>query len=394
MDLIAQALRSISGRPARTVMTMLGTVLGVGAFVAVLGLTATATGQITSTFSALRATEVTITDTGAGDVDGRVWSLPDHADDLARQVNGVTEAGTSWNVPDDPRPVTANLDPRTAPVQLNVTAATPGYLRAIEPTLASGTLFNDFQNDKTLPVAVLGAAAASQLGISTATLNPTIFIDGTAYTVIGIVSDARRQATASSTVFLPAATARTRYGLPSTNSPATMLVTTQLGAAAQVARQLPTALRPDQPALLHAVPSQAALDVQNDVYATLNPVFLALAALTLLIGTVGITNTTLVAVVERTREIGLRRALGARTRDVHAQILTEAILTGTLGGLIGTALAVTIVVATAIALHWTAILNPSYTLSAPFIGTITGALAGIYPAARAAHITPITALRQ
>ena len=392
-DLLAQALASISARPGRTVMTMLGTVLGIGAFVAVLGLTATATGQISATFSVLRATEVTVTDAGTPDIDNSVWSLPDEADDRARTVIGVTEAGTTWALPGSSTSVAASLDPRVAPLSLTVAAATPGYLRAIGPVLASGTMLNEFQERNSMRVAVLGNATAQQLGISSTALNPTIFIGGTAFTVIGIIGDADRQSTALSTVFIPASTAKALYGNPRASSPAIMLVTTELGAADQVADQLPIALRPDQPDLLRATASQAALDVQNDIYAALNPVFLALAALTLLIGAVGIANTTLVAVIERTREIGLRRALGARSRDIHTQILTEAILTGALGGLIGTALAVTVVVTTALALQWTAILDPTYTLSAPLIGMLTGALAGIYPAAKAAKIAPIDALR-
>lgn len=393
-DLLRQALASVSARPGRTAMTMLGTVLGIGSFVAVLGLTATSSGQISATFSELRATEVAVTDIGVADAWDRVQSLPADADERARALNGVTEAGTSWNVPGSPLPVAADLDPRIAPASLTVTAATPGYLRAIGPVFSSGTGFTDFQHREKAPVAVLGTVAAQQLGITSAALHPTVFLGGRAYTVIGILADARRQATAALGVFLPASVAEQSFGAPRSVSPASMLVTTRLGAADQVAGQLPAALRPDEPGLVRATPSQVALDVQHDVFGAVNPVFLALAALTLVIGAVGIANTTLVAVVERTSEIGLRRALGARRRDIQAQILTEAVFLGTLGGLIGTALAVCAVVGTALVLQWTALLDPLVTLLAPLLGTVIGVLAGIYPAARAAHITPISALRR
>lgn len=392
-DLFLQSLASISARPGRTVMTMLGTVLGIGAFVAVLGLTATASGQISATFSALRATQVIVNDAGTANIDNNVDSFPADADAIARHVNGVTKAGTTWMLPNSPINVTASLDPRATTQQVSVAAATPGYLKALGPRLASGTLFNAFQNTQALRVAVLGKAVAQQLGITSVALSPTIFINGVGFTVIGILSDATQQAQAISTVYIPAQTARVLDGPPSSSSPASMLVITTMGAANQVAKQLPVALRPDQPQLMRATAAQTAVGVQHDITAALNPVFLALAALTLVIGTVGIANTTLVAVIERTREIGLRRALGARSRDIHVQILTEAIFTGGLGGLVGTALAVTVVVSTALFFQWTAILDPLTTLTAPLLGVVTGAIAGIYPAARAARIAPIDALR-
>lgn len=121
---------------------------------------------------------------------------------------------------------------------------------------------------------------------------------------------------------------------------------------------------------------------------------LVLAAITLLIGMVGIANTTLIAVVERTPEIGLRRAVGARPRHVTGQFLTETTAIGTVGGLIGTALGILTVIVVALAQSWTAIMNPLFTLPAPLIGAVTGLLAGLYPAWRAARIEPLEALRR
>src|SRR5690242_8297273 len=121
--------------------------------------------------------------------------------------------------------------------------------------------------------------------------------------------------------------------------------------------------------------------------------FLILALISLLIGAVGIGNTTLVAVLERTGEIGVRRSVGARPRHIAAQFLAESTALGTLGGLIGTCIGVGIVVIFAATKNWTAVLNPAYTLPAPLIGTVVGLLAGAYPALRAARTSPLEALR-
>ena len=393
-DLLAESLNSLTVRPGRTMMTILGTILGVGAFVAVLGLTATAAGQITGTFSVLRATEVTVDDAGSASPDGTLSSFPADADQIAVSLPGVTAGGVSWLLPGGPADVTTTLDPRVTPRQLGVYAASPGYLKALGARTSSGTLFNRFEQSRATRVAVLGKDAAAQLGITSTVLGPTVFVHGTAYTVIGIIDDVNRQASALSSVFIPDTTARAARGQPSAIGAATMLVATELGAADQVARQLPVALRPDQPGLLRANPPRTDHAVERSVFAALNPVFFSLAALTLLIGGVGIANTTLVAVIERTAEIGLRRVFGARPRDIYAQFLAEAILVGTLGGLVGTALAVVTTVCVAVLMQWTAILDPTITLTAPLIGTVTGALAGLYPAIRAARVPPLAALHR
>nr|BFE72346.1 hypothetical protein GCM10020092_056470 [Actinoplanes digitatis] len=119
-----------------------------------------------------------------------------------------------------------------------------------------------------------------------------------------------------------------------------------------------------------------------------------LAAITLTVGAVGIANTTLVAVLERTAEIGLRRALGARPRHIALQFLTESTAIGTLGGLLGTSLGVAVVVLSALLHQWTAILQPWAVVAAPLVGALVGLVAGVYPALRAAWVEPVEALRR
>jgi putative ABC transport system permease protein len=198
-------------------------------------------------------------------------------------------------------------------------------------------------------------------------------------------------------MLIPERTALADYGNPTpgigTQEEAQMIIATRIGAAHAVARQIAAAELPTDPKRLVVTSPAAPQTLQSEVSSTLNGLFLILALVSLLIGAVGIANTTLVAVLERIEEIGLRRAVGARPRHIAAQFLAESTALGTLGGLVGTCIGVGTVVIFAFAKDWTAILNPAYTLPAPLIGSVVGLLAGLYPALRAARTSPLAALR-
>ena len=121
--------------------------------------------------------------------------------------------------------------------------------------------------------------------------------------------------------------------------------------------------------------------------------YFALPGLALLIGTIAITNATLLSTIERRPEIGLRRALGATRHHVTRQITIEAAVTGLIAGILGASAGLTATSVTAAAKHWTATMQPGVLLAAPFIGLATGTLAGIIPARRAARTPPATTLR-
>ncbi|MEV0180619.1 ABC transporter permease [Streptomyces sp. NPDC050625] len=392
-DLFSEAGAGMLQRPARSVLTALGTVLGVGTFVAILGLTSTTSSQIDSRFNALTATEVTVED-AVHDPDGLIGpAFPEDADARMSRVNGVRAAGVFWTVRDD-RASTV----RSAPVAggegeaIDVVAASPGVLRAAVPTLTEGRLYDDAMASRGR-VAVIGEGTAARLGITTLQTHPAVFIGDAPFTVVGIVQNVERKADLLLSVVVPRTSAEELWGRPGPGE-ASMLVATELGAARQVAEEAPTALRPDHPEYLKAVPPPDPRGLRSGVGSDLSQLFLLLAGICLVIGAVGIANTTLVAVLERTGEIGLRRALGARARHITAQFLAESGTLGALGGLVGTSLGVLTVVGVALARHWTPVLHPGTVAAAPLVGLATGVLAGLYPAWRASRIEPVEALRR
>jgi len=404
-DLVGEAMAGVLQRPGRSVLTMLGTVLGIGAFVAVLGLTATASGQIGQQFSLTRATTVTVTDdpvtdglppTGNPSTGSPPMTFPEDADARAQRIDGVIAAGVWWRVTaEDLRIGSSPAADSTVGQGLSVFAATPGAVAAMQPTLTAGVTLDPYAHRARLPVVLLSQAAAARLGVGRLDAQPAVFINGLPYTVIGVYQDVQRLPDTLLGLIIPSTTALDRFGNPGTGEEraAHLLAATRTGAAPVVAEQLAVALRPDAADRLTVTPPPDPHSLQDHVTSDLTGLFLALAAICLVVGAVGIANTTLVAVLERTREIGLRRSLGARTHHIAAQFLTESTALGTLGGLIGTGLGVLVVLAVAAARDWTAVLQPLATLPAPLIGSAVGLMAGLYPALRAARTDPMKALR-
>jgi putative ABC transport system permease protein len=405
-DAAAEAVAGIVQRPGRAGLTMLGTVLGVGAFVAVLGLTATGAGQISHQFTVLEDTTVTVADNGpannvAAPGTNPSPGFPANADQVAGHIHGVVAAGVWWPVqlPEGTNFSASLALSGTTSQTADLIAASPGAVQAMVPAMVAGSPLSTYENDTAQHVAMLDSTTAATIGISPARLpsHPAVFVNGIAYTIVGIYRSAQRVVSGSSGMLIPENTALDDYGNPQpgigTQEEAQMVIATKTGAAQPVARQIAAAELPTDPHRLVVTAPPNPLKLQSEVNGDLAGLFLILALISLLIGAVGIANTTLVAVLERTGEIGVRRAVGARPRHIAAQFLAESTALGTLGGLIGTCIGVGIVVIFAAAQNWTALLNPLYTLPAPLIGSVVGLLAGAYPALRAARTSPLAALR-
>jgi putative ABC transport system permease protein len=371
------------------VLTSLGTVVGVGAFVATTGLADTARAQVSARFDALAATEVRVQDAAPDGTN----PFPADVDARLQALNGINHAGLIYAVADN-----GSLQPRSTAARpigelgaIPVVAATPGAIEASLPTLATGRLYDEFHESRAERVAVLGRVAAEDLGITRVDNQPAVYIGDTAYTVVGIIDDVVRNASLLLAIAIPASTERDSIG----TSAATfeVIIDTQGGAASLAGRQAPVALRPNEPGRLRSLVPPDPRTLRNEVESDVTSLYYALALLALLIGTIAIANATLLNTIERRPEIGLRRALGAKRSHIVRQITLEAAMTGTVGAVCGTALAIYAIAAVAHHRNWTAVIDPGIALSAPAIGLVTGALAGIAPALKAARTPPATTLR-
>lgn len=386
-DLYSEAAGGLLARPLRAALTVLGTVLGVASLVATLGVAKTAGSQIVGHFNALTATDVVVRTANPPSV------LPNNAAARMRRLNGVVAAGSLSVVNVQGALVTAApvQDPlHGSAFQMAVLAASPGLYPAVRATLSSGRLLDAGHSSRADRVALLGRYAAAQLGISNVDQQPGIFIGDHVYAVIGILSTVARQPSLLSSVIIPEGTARADYRLA---SPDQVQVETRIGAARLIAAQAPVALSPNDPTLLRVVAPPDPRQVRNAVKHDLNSLFLILGGVSLLVGAIGIANVTLVSVLERVGEIGLRRALGAGRRHIAGQFLLESTVLGLLGGALGASVGVLAVVAVAASRTWTPVLDAWVPLTAPLLGGVIGLLAGTYPALRAAAMEPVEALR-
>ena len=370
-------------------MTALGTILGVGAFVATSGLAETARAQVSSRFDALKATEVRIQDAAPDGTN----PFPDDVAARLERLNGINHAGLYYTVADSGslQPRTTAARPVNSGAAVPVIAAQPGAILAALPVLQVGRIYDDFHETRGERVALIGRAAAAQLGVARVDNQPVVFIGDIAYTIIGIIDDVQRNPDLLLSIVIPASAAE--RDLQASGANYLVLIDTAPGAAQLAGRQAPLALRPDHPERLQALVPPDPKRLRNQISGDVTSLFLALSGLALLIGTVAIANATLLNVIERRAEIGLRRAFGAKRSHIRRQITIEAALVGTAAGITGASLGLLGVVATAASRGWTTTINPTTILAAPLIGLVTGTIAGLIPAIRASRTPPAETLR-
>ncbi|AEE45277.1 ABC transporter permease [Cellulomonas fimi] len=395
-DLLAEAAAGIGARPGRLLLTILGTVLGIASVVVTVGLAQTAAGQINKQFDAVAATQAVArpsTERGFDGSERATSTLPWDAAERASRLAGVEAAGTFSTVDVEDAEVSAVPvhDPsaaRTTPP--DVLAASPDALAAVRGRVVQGRWFDSGHDARADRVVVLGVDAAERLGVTRVDRQPSIFIGEDAYQVIGVVDDVQRRTDVLGAVIMPDGTARADFGLA---APEELHVHLAVGAGPVLAEQLPVALEPNAPETVDVRAPAGSSGVEESVQADISTIFLALGGVALLIGGVGIANVTLLSVLERVGEIGLRRALGATRRDIAAQFMVESVIVGLLGGLVGASLGVATVVGVSAAQDWTPILDLRMVGVAALAGGLIGLLAGLYPALKAASVEPVSALR-
>lgn len=379
-DLFFDALASLNEKRRRTVAVFCAVAAGAGLAVATFGLSATAGAQVSEAFDARANRDVTVK-----------WSIDrDTVDDegpevdssiaAARRLNGVDSAG----VLADFGGVGVSVSRVREPVTTRMYAISPGLLAASRAQVdwASDTV--DLRGDQVL----LGENLARQLDLAPIDLGPTVTLDGTSRTVVGLVSSSPRQPEMMASVV----TLLKDSEVADAESISVMLLTTP-GAAQQVATEAPLAIDPFNPESLEVTAPVDPRDLRAEIEASVATMLMVMTGVAILGGFVGLSTAMMLSVGERTREFGLRRAVGARRRDIAGLVTMESALLGLGGSVAGLVLGLLANFIIAAMKGWIPVFDFAVAPLTVVGGALLGVAGGVLASRRAMQVEPHAALR-
>lgn len=395
-----QGFKTLAANKIRTGLSMLGILIGVAAVVAMLALGRGAQKAIESQLASLGSNLLVLR---AGAV--RIGGVAQEAGATTRLT--LEDAGTLREQISAIREVASSVNGRGQVTYLNknwstqILGAAPSYakMHAAQPEV--GRFFSEEDNQKRARVAVIGMTLVRELFRSQSPIGEMIKINRVSFQVIGVLPEkgATGWRDQDDIIVIPVLTAMHRLlgkdyvdsielevreaaAIPTVQDTALDLMYSR--------HRVPVSLRQEAFQIRNMADIQAALSESSQ---TMSLLLASIAAISLLVGGIGIMNIMLVSVTERTKEIGLRKAIGARRRDILLQFLTESVVVSVVGGLIGIVTGWAITMALSSIAGWATSISPQSVFLAFFFSAFIGTVFGIYPATKASRLNPIDALR-
>ncbi|WP_026876582.1 ABC transporter permease [Jiangella gansuensis] len=383
-DTARVAFSGLRARPLRAVLSALGIAVGIAAMVAVVGISASSREQVNQQLESLGTNLLTVAP-GTSFTGEAV--LPEESVDMVARLDGVTSVSAVGAVPGASVYRNDQIDVNQTNA-LAVTAARTDLLDTVSATVASGRWLDDAL--AAFPAVVLGADAADLLGISRTDGTVEVWLGGEWFTVVGVLDPVALAPELDSAALIgwPVATGLLGFD----GAPTTIYERSDEAVIDDVRALLPATVHPAHPEEVAVSRPSDALAAQAATDETLTTLLLALGGVALLVGGIGVANTMVIAVLERRSEVGLRRALGATRAHIRRQFLGESVLLAAFGGLGGAALGGLATAAFATSRDWPFALPVWVLAGAAGATMVVGALAGAYPAARAARMPPTAAL--
>jgi len=391
LELLRLALSRLRTSRLRAALTMLGVIIGVASVVALVGVGQGTTSNITSRLSALGTNLLTISPSGKSSSGTSTLTLED-ADAIAK-VEGVAAVAPEVSTSQTVTRGTTSSD-------TTIVGTTAAYAAVRAYDVWQGTFLTSPAVDLGLRVAVLGATTADNLGITAQDLGTEIRVGGIPFQVIGILQPkggAGFQNPDDQVVvpvpmvqkyFVGGDSVRT-IGVSTTDAASMDAVTADITALLRDRHELAATDDAD----FQVFNQTQLLAAASSIAGTLTLLLGGIASISLVVGGIGIMNIMLVSVRERTREIGIRKAVGARGRDILAQFLVEALTLSLLGGLIGIAVGLLVSAGIGRLAGWGFVFSPTTVGVAVLFSLLVGVVFGVWPARQAARLDPIAALR-
>jgi len=397
-EIITVALDALRANKLRSLLTMLGIIIGVGAVITMIALGSGAQKSVQDRIQALGPTLLSVNpgqSFNRGVASGNRVSLT--LDDDTALVNNARYVTAV--VPELSSNLQVELGDQN--INVNVVGTTPNYVPVHTYTVTAGRMFTAGDDAARRRVAVLGASVPTLLNSNRdAMIGQQILIRSISFDIIGVLSEKGAQGFSNpdEQILIPLQTAR--YRVMGTDRLRNIAVQARDVASMNLAMiEIERVLR-RQHKIRPGQDNDFQIRNQTDILATLQQttdtfkyLLAGIAAVSLLVGGIGIMNIMLVSVTERTREIGVRKALGATRFNILFQFLVEALVLCLLGGLIGVLLGTLGAVVISWIAHWNTLISPLAILLAFVFSAAVGLFFGIWPARRAASLDPIVALR-
>ncbi len=394
------ALEGLKANKMRAFLTMLGIIIGVGAVIAMVSIGMGVRQKVETSIAGLGSNLIIVmpgatTPSGVRLAAGSSTTLTNgDAQAIGREIAGVSAVAPS--VQRSYQLVYGNQNWTT-----NVLGTTPEYLEVRNFAVAAGTIFSSKDIDTRARVAVIGQTVATNLFGEFSPLGQTIRINKAPFRVIGVL-EAKGQSSMGQdqddTVIVPLTTAQERLlGVTWLQNISVQAESPEV--IDKVQEDITTLLR-TRHRLAPGVPDNftvrnlaAVMATAHETTSTITLLLGNIAAISLVVGGIGIMNIMLVSVTERTREIGIRKALGATFNNILLQFLIEAVVIGVTGGLIGIGVGMAGSYAISYFAGWNTVVSPISIIVAFGFSVLIGLFFGLYPARKAALLDPIDALR-
>jgi putative ABC transport system permease protein len=383
-DVLRLGLVGLLTRPTRAILSALGIAIGIAAMIAVVGISTSSQAQLTAKLDALGTNLLHATQ--GTDFFGKTVDLPFTAGASAERVEGVESAGTSSTLEDTHVYRNGAIDPGNTN-GLDVRAVSEQLLSVLGGHVRSGAWLTD--GTARYPVTVLGSQTAKLLGITHA--GQHVVIADTVFAVGGIL-DPLPLAPEMNTAAL-VGEPEAEHLLGERQHPTDVYVRADEARIDEVRELLPPTIQPRSATDVEVQRPSDALAAKQAADQAFTGLLVGLGSVALLVGGIGVANTMVISVLERRKEIGLRRALGATRSHVRQQFLAEALFLSLLGGVVGVLLGIGVTAVFAIGNGWPVVVPPIVIVGGLGATLAIGALAGLYPAMRAARIPPTEALQ-
>ncbi|MGW4102554.1 ABC transporter permease [Streptomyces sp. NPDC004976] len=388
-DLLRLGLVGILSRRMRAVLSAIGISIGIATMIVVTGIPASSQKALDAELTALGTDRLqAVADRDAAQ-DGSPVSFPKESAAMVERIGAVEAVTAVANTHTSVR-----RSDKLGPLDesgLTVLAVRPNLLDVVNAEVGSGQYLTKVT--ERFPAVVLGSRSATRLGFSEIRPGeppPLVFLGDQWFSVTGILRSVPLAPDIDRAVLVGWDTARRHLGFD--GRPTQLFLQADEEHIADVRAVLPATVNPESPSVVLVSRPSDVLAAKRSAEATFSGLFVGLAGLALLVGGIGVANTMVISVLERRREIGLRRALGANRGQIRGQFLTESVVLSGLGGLTGVALGVLATIGYAAFRGWPAVVPP-VAVTGGFAGAVLiGVVAGVYPAVRASRLSPTVAL--